>query len=133
MPTTKVLVALMRKWPMNNAVLVAVTHRRFGKVADGTGTRVVTCTINRWRAKINWKGIYNVRNPPRKREGEWEGENMIAIYMILETFVTERWKKNKNNKSSKEMLEDRISYFSPRPCYSTHSQPCLVVVTLTKT
>ena len=20
--------------------------------------------INRWRAKIDWKGIYNVRNPP---------------------------------------------------------------------
>ena len=88
MPTTNVLAALMRKWPLNSAVLVAATHRRFGKVADGTSTRVVTCMINRWRAKINRKGVYNVRNPPVKGDRELEGENTIAICMILETFVT---------------------------------------------
>ena len=53
---------------MNSAALVAATHRRFGKAADGTSTRVVTYMINRWRAKINGKGIYNVRNPPVRRE-----------------------------------------------------------------
>ena len=46
-------------------VLVAATHRRFRKVADGTSTQVVTCMINRWRAKIDWKEVYNVRDPPR--------------------------------------------------------------------
>ena len=51
---------------MNSVVLVAATHRRFGKVADGTSTQVMTCMINRWKAKINWKGVYNVTNPPEK-------------------------------------------------------------------
>ena len=54
---------------MNSTALVVVTHRRFGKAADGTNTREVTCMINKWRAKINWKGIYNVRDPPK----EWGG------------------------------------------------------------
>ena len=44
--------------------------------------------INRWRAKINWKGVYNVRNPPVKGDGELEIENTGAICMIFETFVT---------------------------------------------
>ena len=34
-------------------------------MADGTSTRVMTCMINRWRAKIDWKEIYNVRDPLR--------------------------------------------------------------------
>ena len=52
--------------------LVATTHRGFGKVVDGTSTQVVTCMINRWRAKIDWKEVYNVRDPPRigDRKGE---------------------------------------------------------------
>ena len=62
---TNVLAALMMKGPLNSMVLVAVTHKEFGKVADGTSTRVRICMINRWRGKINWKEIYNVRNPPR--------------------------------------------------------------------
>ena len=54
--TTNVLAALMRKWPLNSAVLVVATHKRFGKVADGISTQVVIRMINRWRAKINRKG-----------------------------------------------------------------------------
>ena len=91
MSTTNVLAALMRKWPMNSAALVATTHRRFGKAANGTSTREVTCMINKWRAKINWKGIYNVRSPLGKGR-------MRAICMIFETFVTKHWRSNKNNK-----------------------------------
>ena len=25
----------------------------------------MTCMINRWRVKIDWKEVYNVRDPPR--------------------------------------------------------------------
>ena len=63
---TNVLAALMRKLPLNSAVLVAATHREFRKVADGMSIRVRTCMINRWRAKIDWKEIYNVRDLPRR-------------------------------------------------------------------
>ena len=55
----------MRKEPLNSVALVVVTHRGFGKVANGTSTRVMTCTINKWRVKIDWKEVYNVRDPPR--------------------------------------------------------------------
>ena len=63
---------------MYSTTLVVATHRGFGKVADGTSTRVMTCMINRWRVKINWKEIYNVRDPPRMRDrgkGEKKGED----------------------------------------------------------
>ena len=28
----------------------------------------MTCMINRWRVKIDWKEVYNVRDPPRMEE-----------------------------------------------------------------
>ena len=65
MRPTNILAALMRNGPLNSAALVAATYRGFGKVADGTSTRVMTCTINRWRVKIDWKEVYNEREPPR--------------------------------------------------------------------
>ena len=68
MHPTNVLAALMRKGPLNSAALVAVTHRGFGKVVDGTSTQVMTCTINRWRVKIDWKEVYNMRDPSRMRD-----------------------------------------------------------------
>jgi len=49
--------------------LVAATHRRLERASDGTNTRVVACIINKWRAKISQKRIYNVRDPPG-RKGE---------------------------------------------------------------
>ena len=93
MRSTNILVALMRKGPLNSAALVAATHRGFGKVADGTNTRVMTCTINMWRVKIDWKEVYNVRNPPRmgdcgKRARREKKEKTVAVYMVLKTTVT---------------------------------------------
>ena len=53
----------------------------------------MTCTISRWRAKIGWKEIYNVRNAPRmgdrgKIAGREKKEEAVAVYMILKTPVT---------------------------------------------
>ena len=77
---------------LNSAVLVTATHREFGKVADGTSTRVRACVINRWRAKIDWKEIYNVRDPPRmgdqKIRRKRKKENTREICMILEALGT---------------------------------------------
>jgi len=53
MHPTNVLAVLIRKGPLNSAALVAATHRGFGKMADGTSTRLMTCTINRWKVKID--------------------------------------------------------------------------------
>ena len=65
MPAADSLAALMRKWPLNNITLFAATHSKLRKAADGTGTQVATCMINKWMAKINGEEIYNTRDPSR--------------------------------------------------------------------
>ena len=48
-------------------------------MSDETSTRVVAYMINKWRAKINEKKLYNVRNPPEEREDmRIGGENTVA-------------------------------------------------------
>ena len=47
---------------MNSITLVAATHNKLKKVADETSTQVATYMINKWRAKINGKEVYNVRD-----------------------------------------------------------------------
>ena len=49
--------------------------------------------INRWRAKIDWKEVYNMRDPPRmrdggKRAGGEKKEKTVAVCMVLKTTVT---------------------------------------------
>ena len=93
MRLTNILAALIRKGLLNSAALVAATHRGFGKAADGMSIRVMTCTINRWRVKIDWKEIYNGRDPPRmedrkKGAGREKKEKTATVCMVLKTTVT---------------------------------------------
>ena len=88
MRPTNVLAALMMKGPLNSMALVAATYRGFGKVADGTSTQVMACTINRWRVRIDWKEVYNGRDPPRmgdreKGIGREKKERTAAVCMVL--------------------------------------------------
>ena len=53
---------------MNSAVLVVATHRRLGGASNGTNTQVMAYIIKKWKAMINEKQLYNVRDPP-EREG----------------------------------------------------------------
>ena len=45
----------------------------------------MTCMINRWRVKIHWKEVYNVRDPPRmgdrgkKSRRREKGENGSSL------------------------------------------------------
>ena len=76
------------KGPLNSMALVAAIHRGFGKVADGMSTRVMACTINRWRVKIDQKEIYNGRDPLRmgdreKGTGKEKQERTAAVCMVL--------------------------------------------------
>ena len=49
---------------MNSITLVAATHSKLKKAADGTNTQIATCMINKLMAKINGKEVYNIRGPP---------------------------------------------------------------------
>ena len=48
---------------------VSATNKKQGEVADGTGTRIGTCLINRWRVRINREGLYNVKTCAPKKRG----------------------------------------------------------------
>ena len=91
MRPTNVLAALMMKGPLNSMALVAATHRGCGKVANGTSTPVMACTINRWRAKIDRKEIYNGKNPLRMGDREKgtrreKKEKTAAVCMVLKNY-----------------------------------------------
>ena len=60
--------------------MFVATHNKLRKAADGTGTLVATCMINKWTAKINEKEIYNGKCPPRvggrKKQKKKEGRRL---------------------------------------------------------
>ena len=55
---------------MNSTTLFAATHSKLRRVADGTGTPVAICMINKWTPKINEKEIYNEKCLLRGKEAE---------------------------------------------------------------
>ena len=61
--TTNFLAAFMLRRSLNSAALVAFTHKGPVKVSNGTSTQAVTWTVDKWRAKIIQREIYNVRDP----------------------------------------------------------------------
>ena len=81
----------MWRRPLNNIVLVAVTHRRLGKASDGTSTKVVARIINKLRVKINQKRLYNERVPSRTViQEKIERENTVAT----RTEIVSKFKRN---------------------------------------
>ena len=49
--------------------------------------------INKWRVKIDWKEVYNVRDPPKmgnaeKKVGGEKNEKAVSICMVLKATVT---------------------------------------------
>ena len=81
----------MWRRPLNSIVLVAVTHRRLGKASDGTSTKVVARIINKLRAKINQKRLYNERVPSRTViQEKIERENTVAT----RTEIVSKFKRN---------------------------------------
>ena len=51
--------------------LIITTNKKQGGTADEMGTEVGTCLINKWMAKINQEGLYNVKvDAPRKGLGK---------------------------------------------------------------
>ena len=48
---------------LNSEVLATTTHKKTGEVSDETGTQVISQTVNKCRAKMIKRELYNVRNP----------------------------------------------------------------------
>ena len=60
---TNFLAAFMWKRLLNSTALTIPTHKGTEKVSDATSTQAVDCMINKWRAKIIGREIYNIRDP----------------------------------------------------------------------
>ena len=55
-------------------ISIIATNRKQGGTADGTGTEVGTCLINKWRAKINQERLYNVKVDAPKKGARKKGQ-----------------------------------------------------------
>ena len=128
MSTANDLATLMRKWPLNSITLVATTHRKWEKAADKTSTQVATCMINKWKAKINGKEVYNVINPPGMGDRKLIKGRWLLFVPSRKAFVTKHWRTCPRIKP-----EDKVSHFPSRVCYSIYLRSCPVVAILTKT
>ena len=92
---------------LNNAVLVAVTHIRLGRVSDWTNTKVVACIINKWRAKISQRRLYNERDPLGTGIHEEIGrENTVAI----RTEIVSKFKINIHKDNSPQIFSRKIFF-----------------------
>ena len=62
---------------------IIATNRKQGVAADGTGTEAGTCLINKWRAKINQEGLYNVKvNAPKKGLGKMAKNQSLPARLL---------------------------------------------------
>ena len=53
---------------LNSEVLATTTHKKPEEVSDGTGTQVISQTIDKCRIKMIQRKLYNVKNPLWKRD-----------------------------------------------------------------
>ena len=69
--------------------IIATNKKQRGTV-DGTGTEVGTCLINKWRAKINQEGLYNVKvDAPRKGLGKKAKNQSLPVCLQEKDFSSE--------------------------------------------
>ena len=61
--TATLLAAFMWRRRLNSVTLANATHRRPGKVIDGTSTQVKVQMINRCRVKMSQEGLYKFFDP----------------------------------------------------------------------
>ena len=64
---------------LNSATSVTATYRTPERVSDGTGTQVQAWMINKWKAKIVQRGLYNRRIPPWREDPGINREGTVAI------------------------------------------------------
>ena len=89
--TATLLVTFMWRRSLNSVTLTNATHRRPGKVADGTSIQVKVQMINRCRVKMSQKGLYKLRDSPQKKgekeKMEEKGENICIICILSRQFI----------------------------------------------
>ena len=73
--------------------------------------------INKWRAKINGKEVYNVRNPPGMGDRKIDRRKTIVVGIILESFC---------NQALENQEEEPV--LGPSPRIKFHTSPHVSVI-----
>ena len=68
---------------LNSEILVTTTHRKPGKVSDGTDTQVISQTIDKCKVKMIQREQYNVKNPLRKGIGKILEKKIASLSTIV--------------------------------------------------
>ena len=58
--------ALIWRRQANSVTLASATHRKIGKMSDGTGTQVKVQMINKYKVLINSRRLYKRRRSPKR-------------------------------------------------------------------
>ena len=80
---TTFLTAFMWRRHLNSEALATTTHKKPGEVFDGTGTQVISQTVNKCRVKMIQRELYNVRNPLSEEDQRNSRKETIAIYFVI--------------------------------------------------
>ena len=131
MHLTKYLRRIFVEKILKSVVLVAATHRRLGRAFDGISTRVVACLINKWRAKISQRRLYNVRDHPRAK-----GVHLKNLKKIVtqRTEIVIKFKKNILRTTLLGLCQGRISsHKTCFPLFYFNLKSIMAIVQLTET
>ena len=88
---TTFLAAFMWRRHLNSEILVTTTHRKLGEVFDGTGTQVISQTINKCMVKMIQRELYNVKNPLWKRIRKILGKRITNLFTIVRSQNQSIW------------------------------------------
>ena len=83
------LVAFMWIRLLNSTALTIPTHKGLERVSDTTSTQAVDRIINKWRAKIIGRVIYNVRDPWQRRDHRFIRESIVTVWTISVTIFNQ--------------------------------------------
>ena len=80
---TTFLAAFMWRRHLNSETLVTTTHKKTGEVSDGTGTQMISQTIDKCKVKMIPRELYNVKNPLWKEKGKNSRERIRSLLTIV--------------------------------------------------
>ena len=83
---TTFLAAFMWRRHLNSEVLATTTHRKPREVSNGTGTQVISQTIDKCRVKMIQRKLYNVKDPLwKKDQSNYRKEENKLIYNCMQS------------------------------------------------
>ena len=91
------LTAFMWRRHLNSEAQATTTHRKPRKVSDGTGTQVISQTIDMCRVKMIQRELYNVKNPLWKTIGKILEKRITSLFTIVCRGNESIWKQSSSD------------------------------------